>query len=68
MAKPLRPRVQLDMSTEVRDRAKAVAYDRGLTLVEFVLQCMDAAGKDKKLSALINKELATKPGPGRPLR
>lgn len=60
-----RPRVQLDISDSIRDRAKAVAYDRGQTLVELVLRALATVG-DKELTKRIEKELESKQSPGRP--
>ena len=60
-----RPKLQIDASDSVRKRAKAVAYERGLSLTEFVLQALAKEG-DKKLAALIEKDLEDRTGPGRP--
>lgn len=60
-----RERIQVDMSNDVRRRAKAVAAERDLSLVQLVLIGLSKVG-DKKLTALIEKELATKAKPGRP--
>ena len=65
MAIPKRPRVQLDMPTPIRSRAKAVAYGRDMTLLQLVLLGLTKIG-DKELTTLIEKELAEKPKPGRP--
>ena len=60
-----RERVQIDMSDAVKHQAKVVAADRGTTLVNLVLLGLAKVG-DKKLTALIQKELAEKSAPGRP--
>lgn len=60
-----RPKLQIDASSDVRERAKAVAYDRGLSLTEFVLLALAKEG-DKKLSGLIEKDLNDRTKPGRP--
>ena len=60
-----RPKLQIDASPQVRKRAKAVAYDRGLSLKEFVLQALAKTG-DKKLAKLIEQELKASPQIGRP--
>ena len=65
MSTPKRERVQLDMSDAVRRQAKVVAAERGTTLVNLVLLGLAKVG-DKKLTALIQKELAEKSAPGRP--
>lgn len=65
MTTPKRERVQIDMSDAVRRRAKAVAADRGTTLVNLVLLGLTKVG-DEKLTALIKKEMAEKASPGRP--
>lgn len=65
MADAKRERVQLDMPTTIRSRAKAVAYGRDMTLLQLVLLGLTKVG-DKKLTALIEKELAEKTKPGRP--
>ena len=53
------------MSDAVRRQAKVVAAERGTTLVNLVLLGLAKIG-DKKLTALIQKELAEKSAPGRP--
>lgn len=60
-----RPKLQIDASSQVRQRAKAVAYDRGLSLKEFVLQALANTG-DKKLAKLIEQELKESSQLGRP--
>ena len=60
-----RPKLQIDASPQIRQRAKAVAYARGISLKEFVLLALAKAG-DKELAKLINKELKDSPLPGRP--
>lgn len=65
MAVPNRPRIQLDISIPVRDRAKAVAYGRGMTLVELVLHALKKEG-DSELTKLIEKDLADRANRGRP--
>ena len=61
-----RPKLQIDASSAVRERAKAVAYDRGLSLTEFVLMALSKEG-DKKLASLIEKDLGDRTKPGRPV-
>ncbi len=58
-------RLQINTSKTTRDRAKAVAYSRGLDLNEFVLQALAKEG-DKELTASIKKDLAERTSPGRP--
>ena len=53
------------MSDAVKHQAKVVAAERGTTLVNLVLLGLAKVG-DKKLTALIQKELAEKSAPGRP--
>ena len=65
MTAPTRQRVQLDMPRVIRKRAKAVAADRDMALVELVLRALAKVG-DKELTKLIEKELAQKQPPGRP--
>jgi hypothetical protein len=65
MTAPSRQRVQLDMPRVIRNRAKAVAADRDMALVELVLRALTKVG-DKELTKLIEKELAQKLPPGRP--
>ena len=60
-----RPKLQIDASSEVRKRAKAVAYERDQSLTEFVLNALSKEG-DKKLAALIEEDLKNRIGPGRP--
>lgn len=65
MNTPKRERLQLDVSDAVRKRAKVVAAERDLTLVQLVLQGLTKVG-DKQLTSLVEKELAEKTKPGRP--
>jgi hypothetical protein len=65
MTSPQRPRVQLDISVPIRNRAKAVAYGRGLTLVELILHALRKEG-DPELTKLIEKDLAERATRGRP--
>lgn len=65
MTTPKRERVQLDMSDAVRRRAKVVAAERGVSLVQLVLSGLTKVG-DKQLTDLVEKELAEKAKPGRP--
>ena len=62
-----RPKLQIDASSQIRQRAKAVAYARGVSLKEFVLGALAKAG-DRQLTKLIEKELKESPSPGRPTR
>ncbi|QQR52523.1 hypothetical protein IPG36_00090 [bacterium] len=62
----VRPRFQINASTEVLNRAKAVAYGKGLSLTEFVLQLL--AGTDPELKVLIEKDLASRTRPGNPTK
>ena len=59
-----RPKLQIDTSPAVRQRARAVAIERGLSLNKFVLQAL--AKEDADLKKLVNEDLANKSGPGRP--
>jgi hypothetical protein len=63
---PVRPRFQINANTEVLNRAKAVAYGRGLSLTEFVLQLL--AKEDPELKQLIEKDLSSRTRPGNPSR
>lgn len=67
MTEPKRERVQIDMSHAVRRRAKAVAIERDMTLVQLVLIGLSKVG-DKELTALIEKEMVEKAKPGRPTK
>ena len=60
-----RVKIQIDALEAIRDRAKAVAYSRGMQLNEFVLQALAKQG-DKELTELIKKDLSEKTKPGRP--
>ena len=60
-----RPKLQIDASPAVRQRAKAVAYDRGMSLTEFVLKALAKEG-DKELTKLIKTDLNERATPGRP--
>lgn len=60
-----RSQLQIDVPPAVRNRAKAVAYDRGLTLTELVLQALTKMD-DKQLKELIEKDLKERTQRGRP--
>ena len=57
--------MQIKLPDDVRERAKAVAKNKGLTLSELVIALLANAG-DKELKNLANKELKERPKPGRP--
>ena len=57
--------MQIDTSKAVRNRSKAVAYGKGISLTELVLKALAAVG-DKELKALIEKDLEERGGRGRP--
>jgi antitoxin component of RelBE/YafQ-DinJ toxin-antitoxin module len=57
--------MQIRVSDDLRERAKAVAKKNGLTLSELVLQLLAQTG-DKQLKELVSKELQERPKPGRP--
>jgi antitoxin component of RelBE/YafQ-DinJ toxin-antitoxin module len=57
--------MQIRVSDDLRERAKAVAKKNGLTLSELVLQLLAQTG-DKQLKNLVSKELEERPKPGRP--
>ena len=61
----VRPKMQIDISTKAKARAKAVAADREMTLSELVLSALTKLGDDK-LTRLIKDELENKAGRGRP--
>jgi len=60
-----RSQIQIDATTAVRNRAKAVAYSRGITLTELVLNALATVG-DKELKSLIEKDLHERTQRGRP--
>lgn len=57
--------MQIRVTDDLRERAKAVAKKKGLTLSEMILQLLASAG-DSQLKELANKELKERPKPGRP--
>ena len=57
--------MQIRVTDDLRERAKAVAKKNGLTLSEMILQLLASTG-DKQLKELVNKELKERPRPGRP--
>jgi antitoxin component of RelBE/YafQ-DinJ toxin-antitoxin module len=57
--------MQIRVTDDLRERAKAVAKKNGLTLSELILQLLANTG-DKPLKELVNKELKERPKPGRP--
>jgi hypothetical protein len=64
---PIRPRLQINASTELINQAKAIAYSRGLSLTEYILQAMAKDG-DEKLKQLVKKELGDRTRPGNPTK
>ncbi|HVQ44181.1 MAG TPA: hypothetical protein VMT30_04420 [Candidatus Saccharimonadia bacterium] len=62
---PVRPRFQINAAPEILNEAKAIAYSRGLSLTEFVLQALAKDGNDK-LKKLVEKDLANRTRPGNP--
>ena len=57
--------MQIRVTDDLRERAKAVAKQKGLTLSELVVQLLSSTG-DKQLKELAKKELKERPKPGRP--
>lgn len=57
--------MQIRVTDGLRERAKAVAKQKGLTLSELMLQLLASTG-DKQLKDLVKKELKERPKPGRP--
>lgn len=57
--------MQIRVTDDLRERAKVVAKQKGLTLSELVLQLLSKAG-DKELEKLVKLELEERPKPGRP--
>ena len=55
-----RVRFQVASSAATLNRAKAIAYGRGLTLTEFVLHAIAKEGNDEGLKKLVEKDLATR--------
>jgi hypothetical protein len=65
MATNNRIQLQIDVSPEVRKRAKMVATDHDMTLIQLVLTGLTKFG-DKDLNKAIEKDLAQRSGRGRP--
>lgn len=57
--------MQIRVTDDLRERAKAVAKSSGVTLSELIVKLLAGAG-DKQLKDLANKELKERPKPGRP--
>jgi len=57
--------MQIRVTDNLRERAKAVAKKNDLTLSELILKLLAGTG-DKQLKELANKELKERPKPGRP--
>lgn len=64
---PVRPRFQINASTELINHAKALAYSRGLSLTEYILQAAAKDG-DEKMKQLVKKELGDRTRPGNPAK
>lgn len=60
-----RTQIQIDVPDAVRNRAKALAYGRGQSLTELMLQSLISIG-DKELTELIEKDLRERAQRGRP--
>jgi hypothetical protein len=63
---PVPPRFQIKTSDAVLNKAKSIAYERGLTLTDFVLQLL--AKEDDGLKKLIEKDIAGRKRPGSPAK
>ena len=57
--------MQIRVTDDLRERAKAVAKQKGLTLSELMLQLLASTG-DRQLKDLVKKKLKERPKPGRP--
>ncbi len=57
--------MQIRVTDDLRERAKDVAKQKGLTLSELIVQLLASTG-DSKLKELAKKELKERPKPGRP--
>ena len=57
--------MQVKISEAVRDRAKALAKERGMNLNDFILELFARVG-DKELKQLVETEIKEKPKRGRP--
>jgi len=57
--------MQIYITDDVRERAKAVAKAQGKTLNEFIMGLFADSG-DKELKKLVKQELKERPKPGRP--
>lgn len=57
--------MQIYITEEVRDRAKAVAKSQNKTLKEFIMSLFANSG-DKELKKLVEQELKEQRKPGRP--
>lgn len=55
----VRPKLQIDVSNKIKTRAKAVAYDKDMSLNEFVLVALTKMG-DEKLTKLVKEYLESK--------
>lgn len=62
---PSRSQFQIDVSPAVRNRAKAVAYGRGINLTEFILMAFTKMGDDE-LTKLVKQDLKERAQRGRP--
>lgn len=66
MSKVDSTKIQIKTLPQIKARAKSVAYDRGLSLTEFILQAIAKEG-DEELKKLIYKDLLGRTKPGRPI-
>jgi hypothetical protein len=57
--------MQIRVTDDLRERAKVVAKNSGVTLSELIVKLLAGTG-DKQLKDLANKELKERPKPGRP--
>lgn len=64
---PIRPRFQVNASTELINHAKAIAYGRGMSLTEYVLNAIAKDGDDE-MKKLVEQELGSRTKPGNPTK
>lgn len=57
--------MQIRVTDDLRERAKAVAKNNGITLSDMVIKLLSKAG-DGQLKELALRELKERPKPGRP--
>jgi hypothetical protein len=64
---PVRPRFQINASTELINHAKIMALSKNMSLTQYILHLLVEDG-DEKMKQLVEKELGSRTRPGNPTK